>query len=70
MPKTTVIVLHSTVKTTLPLVKGKELLSLKNVCNHLLYNSHLPFYLGDGRFLLERTNLIFLCDMNRFEASY
>ena len=51
MPKTMMIVLHRTAKIALPLLKGEARLTLKNEFNHLLYNSHLPFYLGDGRFL-------------------
>lgn len=51
MPKTMMIVLHRTAKIALPLSKGKATLNLKYELNQLLYNSHLPFYLGDGRFL-------------------
>ena len=59
MPKTTTLVLHNIVKTTLRSLNGKALLYLNNISNDSLYNSHLPFYLGDGRFHFKKRHFIY-----------
>ena len=60
MPKTMMIAFHRTAKIALPLLKGKARLNLKHEFNQLLYNSHLPFYLGDGRFCSINRSSIFV----------
>ena len=64
MPKTTTIVLHNIVKTTLLSLNGKALLYLDNIPNNLLYNSHLPFYLGDGRFHFKKQHFTYYTSLN------